>query len=125
MSEIDKPTALKWAGTTASILWIVFSIYTAFFDVDPDQYGFKSPEVEARMQSCGGTYKQRYECKEQVILAKHRKSFVLWMEKVVVIIGPPILLAFLIRRATREMPGENQDDYTPRPSRPLKKRRSK
>ncbi|HIJ62249.1 MAG TPA: hypothetical protein HPQ04_06100 [Rhodospirillaceae bacterium] len=122
MSEIDKPTALKWAGTAASILWIVFSIYTAFFDVDPDQYGFKSPEVEARMQSCGGTYKQRYECKEQAILAKHRKSFLLWMEKVFVIIGPPIVLAFLIRRATRDMPSDNQDDYTPRP---LKKRRSK
>lgn len=125
MAEIDKPTALKWAGTVASILWITFSIYTAFFDVDPDQYGFKSPEVEARMQACGGTYKQRYECKEQAILAKHRKSFMLWMEKVVVIIAPPLLLAYLIRRAGRQMATEEEDPYAPRPQRPLKKRRMK
>lgn len=123
MAEMDKPTLLKWTGTIVSIFWITFSIYTAFFDVDPDQYGFKSPEVEAKMQSCGGTYKQRYECKEAAILAKHHKSFVLWMEKVVVIIGPPLLLAYLIRRASRQMPSEENDYYSPPPSRPVKKRR--
>ncbi|HIJ38308.1 MAG TPA: hypothetical protein HPP80_05350 [Rhodospirillaceae bacterium] len=123
VQKMNTQKALKWVGIIASTLWIIVSIYTAFFDVDPDQFGFKSPEVEARMQNCGGSFKQRYECKEAAILAKHRQSFVLWIEKVAAILGPPLALAFLIRLANRQAPKEEEDDLYGRRPPPVKKRR--
>jgi hypothetical protein len=110
-------------GFVVSALWIIVSMYVAFFDVDPDQYGFKSPEVDAGMESCGGSFKQRYHCKESLILTKHRQSFVLWIEKVAIILGPPLLLGFLIRRISPHV-SANDDDMYPTPPLPLKKRRS-
>ena len=100
---------LKWTAFIASTIWIVLTIYQEFFDVDPDRYGFKSPEVEAQMSSCGGTFRQRYECKETAILAKGRDSFVIWMEKVAMIFGPPLAVSLLLRLYTRRQPEETED----------------
>lgn len=112
-------TRLKQLAVAASALWVAMTIYQEFFDVDPDQFGFKSPEVEAQMSSCGGTFKQRYDCKEAAILAKGRDSFLIWMWKVTIILGPPIALVVLFQLAERgRRPEDEQEVRRHRPRHP-------
>jgi hypothetical protein len=113
---------LKGLGLTVSILWMALTIFQAFFDVDPNQYGFKAAEVEARMQACGGSFQQRYECKEAIMLAKQRAGFVGWLEKVAVIFSPPLLLALLIGRVDSRPPRVETDYFSRTPS-PISRRR--
>ncbi len=113
---------MKWVGLIATVLWMSVTIYVAFIDVDPDQFGFKSSEVEARMRTCGGTFQQRYDCKEAIILAKQHDSFLLWLKNVAWIIGPPMALAILFRLLNRDR-GRTDSDYFARPPTPVSKRR--
>jgi hypothetical protein len=106
----------------ASAVWIVLSVYQEFLDIEPARYGFKSPEVEARMRNCTGDFHQRYDCKEAAILAKGRDSFLIWMWKMVIVIGPPAAVGLLINYALRDAPAEDSEYYV-RPPPPVRKRR--
>jgi hypothetical protein len=115
---------LKWIAIVASVIWIAVTFYQEFLDVDPDQYGFRSAEVEARMKSCGGSFQQRYDCKEAIIIAKGHDSFLLWVEKAALVLGPPLILAFLLNRTGQDKPhGSVHDHIARRPTTPLSKRR--
>jgi hypothetical protein len=92
---------LKWAAIAFSILWVVINVYAEFIDEDPTENGFKSREVESRMQNCGGNFHQRYECKESLVLAKQRASFILWSERLTITFGPPIGISLLFRMANK------------------------
>jgi hypothetical protein len=124
VQSMDSRTVLKWLAVIASAIWISVTIYQEFIEIDPTQYGFRSPEVEARMKACGGSFQQRYECKEAVIIAKGHDSFVIWMEKVALILGPPIVVAILIGRVGRER-REPVDSHTARRTTPVARRRSR
>ncbi len=115
---------LKWIALAACVIWIAVTFYQEFLDVDPDQYGFRSSEVESRMKACGGSFQQRYDCKEAIIIAKGHDSFLLWVEKSALVLGPPLILAFLLNRTGRGRPsGTLQDHIARRPTTPLSKRR--
>lgn len=115
MQTTDKRTAIKWLTTILSGLWMAWGIWLQFFNVDPTNFGFRSAEVEARMQECGGTFQQRYECKEAIILAKGHDSFVIWLEKVGFILGPPLLLAYVVGRVGRDK-FDSDEEFTYRHS---------
>ncbi len=119
---VDTYKAIRWVAVLASTVWICLTIYQEFIDVDPTQYGFKSAEVEARLKSCAGSFQQRYDCKEAVIIAKGHESFLIWIEKVALILGPPIIVAALLNRLGRESPAKEDDNYTKLPP-PVSKRR--
>jgi hypothetical protein len=119
---IRTQSGLRRAAMAVSVVWIGLTFYQEFVDVNPDKYGFRSPEVEAQMHTCSGTFQQRYECKEAAILAKGRSSFIVWMEKVVVILGPPLLLVGLFgvaaRRQSRAQPALHRAE-------PIRRRRTR
>jgi hypothetical protein len=109
----------------ASVIWIAITFYQEFLEVDPNQYGFRSTEVESRMKACSGTFQQRYDCKEAIIISKGYDSFKLWSEKVSLILGPPLLLFFLVNRAYRpDRPSKAKGHLVRRPP-PVAKRRVK
>jgi hypothetical protein len=120
---IDTRTVLKWIAVVASLIWISVTFYQEFLDVDPDQYGFRSADVEARMKSCGGSFQQRYECKEAIIIAKGHDSFLLWVEKATLVLAPPLVLAFLLNRTGRGKPAGSVHDHAVRRPTPVSKRR--
>ena len=119
---LDMRTVVRWIAVAASTAWITLTIYQEFIDVDPTQYGFKSAEVDTRLKSCSGTFQQRYDCKEAVIIAKGHRSFAIWAEKVALILGPPLIVGMLLNRLGQERSSKDADYYT-KPPPPVTKRR--
>ncbi|PKU25072.1 hypothetical protein [Telmatospirillum siberiense] len=121
---LNTRTVLKSTAIVASVIWISVTFYQEFLDVDPEDYGFHATEVEARMKGCGGSFQQRYDCKEAIIIAKGRESFLVWVKKTTLILAPPLLLAFLLNRTGRGRPHRSvRSHLVRRPTVPLDKRR--
>lgn len=105
----------KWIAMTASTVWVCAMIYQMFLTIDPDDYGFLAPDVQQQMDNCGGTFQQRYDCKEAIIIAKGHRSFMIWMGKVALILGPPMALAAAASFATRRRINDMPDTFEPPP----------
>jgi hypothetical protein len=99
------------------------TVYSQFFDVDPNQYGFRSPEIEQKMKNCAGSYEQRYKCKEALIIEKGHDSFLIWISKMALVFGPPSILWALIRVAMRQREGQETDSFDTPPPSSIKKRK--
>lgn len=121
--QLNFRTILKIFATAISTLWIGVTVYSEFFDVDPDQYSFKSPEVEQRMKACSGSFHERYRCKEDAIIDKGQEGFVIWLEKVGLVFGPPFVLFGLVRLLARQRPGDDTESFIPPPPIAIAKRR--
>lgn len=98
---------VRWGAMLVSAIWMIATLYVEFFDADPTAYGFRSPEVEAAMNGCNGRFQKRYDCKEAIIIAKGYESFAIWVEKGLLILGPPLLTLYLVDRWSRR-PEERQ-----------------
>lgn len=92
---------MRGFAMAASIVWMAATFYLSFLDVDPDQFGFRSDDVESQMKTCGGSFQQRYDCKEAIIISKGHDSFLLWAEKGCLILVPPVLLMALVNHGGR------------------------
>lgn len=94
---------------TVSTLWMAATVYTEFFIVLPGTYGYDTPEMQDRLSACTGTFLERYRCKDLVIIQKGRDDFLIWLEKVALVFGPPAVLFGLLRIGRPKLPGG--DDY--------------
>ncbi|MEO5375044.1 MAG: hypothetical protein H7840_12300 [Alphaproteobacteria bacterium] len=84
-------TVAKWAVTSASFLWIAIVGWlqiTAMFGTDMQTHS--SDQVQQRLSDCSGTFRQRYECKEAIVLGVQRSSAWLVLARLLLIIGPPL-----------------------------------
>jgi len=87
------------------LVWASLTTYTEIIDADPDQYSIKSPEVRQQLENCAGTFAQRQACAERITDEREQLGFLVWCEKVVIILGPPIVLWVLMNMATRRRGG--------------------
>jgi len=123
LDKWDYRTVLNWVTTTVCALWMGVTVYSQFFDVDPSQYGFRSPELEQKMKNCSGSFEQRYKCKEALIIEKNNDSFLIWISKMALVFGPPAIVLALVRVAIRQREGDPVDEFTPPPPVSIKKRK--
>ena len=98
---------LSWGVTAICAIWMGLTLYGQFLAVDPDQYSFRSPEIEQKMKDCAGSYEQRYKCKEALIIEKGHNSFMIWLGKMALVFGPPAVLWNLQRLSHRRYGREN------------------
>jgi hypothetical protein len=104
----------KWLVSTATILWIGLILAGELVSVGPERFGVEAPNVELAMQGCTSEdMHQRYECKEQLILANQRHMFVKAVGFVFVLIGPPIALWVLANRLRKLDPRSLRPDRRP------------
>lgn len=95
----------RWINVLAAIvivIWAGFTTYTEIIDADPDQYSIKSAAVKQQVANCNGTFEQRQACAEKISTAREQLGFLVWCEKVVIILGPPLVLWGLMNYATRQ-----------------------
>jgi len=85
-----------------SLFWGALTIYTEIIDVNPNQFSIKSPEVQQQIENCTGTFAQRQACVERITESAQQIGFLVWCKKVVIILGPPLLLWWLAGLATRQ-----------------------
>ena len=123
MDKWDYRVVLNWVATAVCALWMGVTVYSQFFDVDPNQYSFRSPEIEQKMKNCAGSYEQRYKCKEALIIEKGHDSFLIWISKMALVFGPPSILWALIRVAMRQREGQETDSFDTPPPSSIKKRK--
>jgi len=121
VGQWDYRTVLNWVAMTVCALWMTVTVYSQFFDVDPNQYGFRSPEIEQKMKNCSGSFEQRYKCKEALIIEKGHDSFLIWISKMALIFGPPSVLLGLVRIAIKKRAESELDPYAPPPPSSIKK----
>jgi hypothetical protein len=97
--SLDLRSVLRWTGLTVCAVWMALSLYSEFFAANPDNYSFRSPAVEARMRACNGDFQHRYACKDAAMIAQGQRGFVVWIGKVLIVLGPPLALYVLMRIA--------------------------
>jgi len=89
----------KWLVASATILWVALILGSQLLSIGSAGFGVNAPKVEQGMQGCTSEdMHQRYECKEQVILANQREMFVKAVGFGFVLLGPPIALWLLGNR---------------------------
>ena len=115
MSAPSARLIAKWTAMAAGVVWVSVMFYVEFLTIDPNDYGFLAPDVAEQMDNCAGTFQQRYDCKEALIIRKGQRSFVIWMGKVALILGPPIVLASLLSYSTKRRANDMPDNFEPPP----------
>jgi hypothetical protein len=109
----------KWTLTAICLAWMGWTGVDQFGDVpERDLLTHSSPEVRDRLRDCEGSFKQRYECKETIVIQTHRDTFYRLSERLAIVTVPPLLagLAFLFlipkpQLVTREEPEEDPDAW--------------
>lgn len=75
-----------------SLLWLAGSGWLQFSSLaETETKTFASTEVKERMKECDGSFQQRYECKEAIVIETHRTTFWNLTGRVAVVGLPPIL----------------------------------
>jgi hypothetical protein len=85
-----------------SLIWASLFTWTEIIDADPDKYSVNSPEFKQELANCAGNFAQRQACAERIAEAHQQLGFLNWLEKVAIILGPPVVLWGLLAYATRE-----------------------
>lgn len=116
MERYSLATALRVGTMILGAMWMALFVYTDFIDTNPALNSFDAPDVREQMQACNGNYQQRYECKESIIIAKNQGEFLIWLKEVAVIMGPPLVLWWLVQKATAQRQKAPQAPQRRRPA---------
>jgi hypothetical protein len=92
----------KWLVTVVSLIWIAWAGWDQFGNIsDSDLEHHGSTAVQERMKDCSGTFKQRYECKENIVIQSGRNTFSAMLGRLSIVVVPPILLAAALHMLSR------------------------
>ncbi|HLO79152.1 MAG TPA: hypothetical protein VK196_22060 [Magnetospirillum sp.] len=84
-------TRLKQAISGGSILWMVLMGWLMWATL-PDNAveTHASDQLKDRMSLCSGTFRDRYDCKEQLIIESGREAFYILSLRFLLVIVPPL-----------------------------------
>lgn len=99
-----------------SLLWASLFTWTEIIDQDPDQFSIKSAKVKQEFANCSGSFAQRQECAERITEAQQQLGFLVWCEKVAIILGPPLVLYGLVNLLNREQRSAPEEPAPRRPA---------
>mgnify|MGYP001809779347 CR=1 FL=1 len=98
----------KAVATALCLLWIGWGVWTQFLSLpDEEIENHSSLSVKDRMSDCIGTFQQRYECKNAIVIETDRHNFFNAVGRLVLIVLPPILVFGVWRLVAR--PRDDQD----------------
>lgn len=102
----------KWIITVISLIWMAWATWDQFANLPPGEIeNHSSPAVQDRMRDCAGTFKQRYECKDAIVIETGVTSFFNMVGRIAIIIVPPaVLAAGLHILGRRRNDGDPNDD---------------
>ena len=96
---------LVWIVSAASLLWMAAAGFILFVVMDPELAHHSSSTVKDRMAAeCFGTFRDRYECKEAIIVQSGRDTFWAMAWRFALTIVPPILASFWLSSYLRKHP---------------------
>lgn len=98
-------TRLVWMVSFASMAWMALAGFLLFILLGVAPVNHASPEVKDRMAAeCFGTFKDRYDCKEAIIVQSGRDTFWAMTWRFFMVIVPPIVASFWLSSHLRRNP---------------------
>ncbi|TAN56768.1 MAG: hypothetical protein EPN26_03355 [Rhodospirillales bacterium] len=90
-------TTLKILALAVSLVWIVWAGWQQFAALPEDAVQHHGSEVvKDRMKDCEGSFQQRYQCKEAIVIQSGRDTFNNMVLRLAIVFGPPFLLGILL-----------------------------
>jgi ActR/RegA family two-component response regulator len=85
---------LRWSVTAIAVAWLALAAVNEYFEVGVFEYQAQKDReaLDRQLAQCRGDFKQRYECKSQLIRAAGSSSFNYWAARLGVVFGPPLAL---------------------------------
>lgn len=105
-------TRLKWAASAGSLLWILVMGWLMVATLPQsavENHG--SETVKNRMSDCAGTYRDRYDCKEQIIIESGRDTFFILAGRFLLVILPPLLITGWLSAHLRKHPVQAESHH--------------
>ncbi|MGE4279693.1 MAG: hypothetical protein AB7G62_08915 [Magnetospirillum sp.] len=99
---------LVWGVRIGSIAWMAVLGFLLFvtFGIEPANHG--SSEVKDRMAAeCMGTFKDRYDCKEAIIVKSGQETFIGMAWRFLLVMVPPMAMTFWLPSYLRRNPVHN------------------
>ncbi|MBI3446101.1 MAG: hypothetical protein HY055_12260 [Magnetospirillum sp.] len=97
--------------TTVSLAWMAWAGWSQFANLPEGTVENHSSEtVKERLRDCSGTYKQRYECKNAVVIDTDRNSFFNMLGRIAIVVVPPMLLAAGVHMMRRRSEDDSPSD---------------
>ena len=88
--------------TTVSLAWMAWAGWNQLVELPEGTVeNHSSDTVKERLRDCSGTFKQRYECKNQVVIDTDRSSFFHMLGRIGIVVVPPMILAAGVHMARR------------------------
>jgi hypothetical protein len=101
---------LKWAVTAGSLLWMVFMGWLMVATLPQSAVvNHSSSVVKDRMSDCAGSYQDRYDCKEQIIIESGRDTFFILTGRFLLVILPPLLATGWLSSHLRKHPPQPEN----------------
>lgn len=105
-------TRLKWAVTVSSLLWMVligWLMVTTLPQSAVENHG--SSAVKDRMSDCAGSFRDRYDCKEQIIIESGRDTFAIVFGRFLLVFLPPLLITGWMSSYLRKHPAQVETQH--------------
>ncbi|HSV28517.1 MAG TPA: hypothetical protein VLL76_03135 [Candidatus Omnitrophota bacterium] len=101
--------------STACLAWMAAAGWFLFTDLPYDAVQHhKSDAVKEKMRECEGSFQQRYDCKEAIVIETGRKTFWNMTERMLMVFVPAMLLGavggWVIRRIPDDRPAAPPPD---------------
>lgn len=96
---------LKMLLTAACFGWVAVAGWVTFTDIPESEIQHHgSDAVKERMRDCEGTFKQRYDCKEAIVIESGRDTFWNMMARLGVVTVPAMLAGIIGSAIIRRIP---------------------
>lgn len=98
-------TRLKWAVNGGGALWLVLVGWLMLATLpDSAVQNHGSSMVKDRMENCAGTFSERFDCKQQIIIASGRETFYVTALRFLLVIVPPLAASGWLSSYLRRQP---------------------
>ena len=103
-AELEEKTKLKakkrgtirWTLISVTLVWVILAGLDQFLELGTIEFNVgmqqQNEVLQQRLRNCRGTFKERYECKSQILVGSGQQSFYFWITKFGVTFGPALLI---------------------------------
>jgi hypothetical protein len=106
----------KAAITLVCLSWIAWAVWSQFLSIPTGEIeNHSSLSVKDRMNDCSGSFKQRYDCKNAIVIETDRETFLNMIERIAIVTVPPLMLVGgwrLLSRRRDDDDGAGGDEWS-------------
>ncbi|EPY00343.1 hypothetical protein [Magnetospirillum fulvum] len=108
---MKRPTLHKTGLVTVCGVWICWALWSQFLTIPTGEVeNHSSLSVKERMNDCAGTFQQRYDCKNSIVIETDRTTFINMVGRIIIVVLPPLLLVGVVKLYARRLDDDDSGD---------------